>query len=519
MQEAPAYEIKGRTMELEEWQLKVQVENPVDFVSLARHGCDLSSYLRYQDLSGYFTMLDGPSYENLIKYFWARAEIYDKHAAKGEEDHMILLHPELKGKSRAEMGLKKFKRVEIRSNVMGIPITITKEVIGKSCRRNVEGAFQWNLNKKTNDWISVVKQSLFKGKKDGKYNDMEKEHKVLQKLMQECFLPKGGGVDQPSLEQKVFLHFLVTFEKLNLPRYIFHHMLWALEQSQQKNRAFVSYGRLLSEIFHQGGMLEVLKLSKVVDDNQLGTVVGKYLNDSTLYNMHLVKNVIRMDTDLQESNIPSNLMDNFPLICKQDPQDVRAHYVYEHCKATEETIKYSDIPDTMYGGCLPVASKKRKAKKSASSEAIKEGASEPQQKKAKKIKNAPQEHLVNSDMPTISEEVQDLGPAKVLNKRTRGGKSASTSQPQPAQSIPKKKRKDHARKMKESSSVIEEEEQIEAATNLVTREVRRKKAAEEATLQKAKEIAKEFGAPAEQLLKESAIEAAQLGIEVTKDLQ
>ena len=166
-----------------------------------------------------------------------------------------------------------------------------------------------------------------------------------------------------------------------------------------------------------------------MDDNQLGTVVGKYLNGLTLYNMHLVKNVIRMDTDLQELNILSNLMDNFPPICKQDPSDVRAHYVCEHWKATGETIKYSDIPDTMYGGSLPIASKKRKAKKSASSEAVEEGASEPQQKKAKKIKNAPQEHLVSSDMPTISEEVQDLEPAMVLNKRTIGGKSAETSQP------------------------------------------------------------------------------------------
>ena len=143
----------------------------------------------------------------------------------------------------------------------------------------------------------------------------------------------------------------------------------ALEQSHQKNRAFVSYGRLLSEIFHQGGMLEVLKMSKVVNDNQLGTMVGKYINGSTLYNIHLVKAVIRIDTDLQESNILSNLMDNFPPICKQDPLYVRAHYVYEHWKATGKTIKYSDIPDTMYGGSLPVTSKKRKAKKKATSEA------------------------------------------------------------------------------------------------------------------------------------------------------
>jgi len=164
-------------------------------------------------------------------------------------------------------------------------------VIGRACRRSVEGAFQWNLNKKTSDWIPVVKQSLFKGKKDGKYCDMEKEHKVLQKLLQECFLPKGGGVDHISLEHKVFLHYLISFEKVNLPRYIFHHMLWALEQSQQKNRAFVPYGRLLSEIFHQGGMLEVLKMSKAVNDNQLGTMVGKYINGSTLYNMWAIAHI------------------------------------------------------------------------------------------------------------------------------------------------------------------------------------------------------------------------------------
>jgi len=40
-QKAPAYEIRGRTMTLEEWELNVQVEIPVDFLSLAHHGCDL----------------------------------------------------------------------------------------------------------------------------------------------------------------------------------------------------------------------------------------------------------------------------------------------------------------------------------------------------------------------------------------------------------------------------------------------------------------------------------------------
>jgi len=30
-------------MSLEEWELNVQVENPVDLLSLAHHGCDLRS--------------------------------------------------------------------------------------------------------------------------------------------------------------------------------------------------------------------------------------------------------------------------------------------------------------------------------------------------------------------------------------------------------------------------------------------------------------------------------------------
>ncbi|RHN38424.1 hypothetical protein MtrunA17_Chr0c18g0493751 [Medicago truncatula] len=127
------YQIKGRTMKLKEGHLTVQVENPVDFVSLAHHDCDLKTYLKYQDFKGYFNMLNGSTYENLVRYFWVRAKIYYKYAAKVEEDHLVLLNPSHAGKSREEMGLNKFTRTEIRSNIMGIPISITEEVIGKAC--------------------------------------------------------------------------------------------------------------------------------------------------------------------------------------------------------------------------------------------------------------------------------------------------------------------------------------------------------------------------------------------------
>jgi len=60
-QETPAYDIKGRTMSLEEWDLNVQVERPVDFISLAHQGCDIRSYYEAQGLMDYFNMLNGPT--------------------------------------------------------------------------------------------------------------------------------------------------------------------------------------------------------------------------------------------------------------------------------------------------------------------------------------------------------------------------------------------------------------------------------------------------------------------------
>ena len=58
--------------------------------------------------------------------------------AKLEETQVVARDPSLKGKSRKEMGLEPYKRLEIRSAVMGIPITIAEEVIAKACREAAE---------------------------------------------------------------------------------------------------------------------------------------------------------------------------------------------------------------------------------------------------------------------------------------------------------------------------------------------------------------------------------------------
>jgi hypothetical protein len=110
-QDAPAYEIKGRTMSLEEWELRIQTENPMDFNSLAYHGCDIRSYYEKQELMGYFNMLNGPTYKTLVRHLWVRAYVYDRAASKLEETQKVMLNPSLEGKTREKMGLEPFKCV------------------------------------------------------------------------------------------------------------------------------------------------------------------------------------------------------------------------------------------------------------------------------------------------------------------------------------------------------------------------------------------------------------------------
>jgi len=188
---------------------------------------------------------------------------------------------------------------------------------------------------------------------------MQVEHRVLQKIVLECFLQRGGGTDTMLVDHSVFLYFLVTFEKVNLSRYMFHHMIWALKESQKNDRKQVPYGRLLSEIFYQGGLLNILKSNGVVSDEDLGTCTWKILNGRTLRYMKIVKKAIILKTDMQESDVVSDLMADLPPISKEDNPEVLVAYVVSHFEGTGDIINYSAIPDTIGGAPLKVKSKRK----------------------------------------------------------------------------------------------------------------------------------------------------------------
>ena len=96
-------------MSLEEWELNVQVESPVDFISLAHHGCRLRDIYHTQDLDDYFGMLNGPMHMNLVRHFQVRAQVCDRKAAQMEMDEKVLIDPSLHGKTREEMGSEPFR--------------------------------------------------------------------------------------------------------------------------------------------------------------------------------------------------------------------------------------------------------------------------------------------------------------------------------------------------------------------------------------------------------------------------
>ena len=217
-------QIKPKTMAIPYESFEVQIESPVE-----RNEMNMNALMVAQQMFPYFEMLNGPTYVTLVKDFWVRAEVYDVDAAKDEELQAVTKDPSLRGKTRKEMGLEPFRQTEIRSSVMGIPITIKEEVIAKACRVAPTGRFLWNV-RRSHPLLDSYQGVILKGNSSTKLVDIDCHHRMLLKFMTECFFQKGGGFDQPSADHKLVLYFLAAFDKINLPKYLMHHLCWAVRE-------------------------------------------------------------------------------------------------------------------------------------------------------------------------------------------------------------------------------------------------------------------------------------------------
>jgi hypothetical protein len=95
---------------------------------------------------------------------------------------------------------------------------------------------------------------------------------------------------------------LAAFQKINLPRYLMHHLCWAIKEGINKNRKQVPCGRLLSEIFYQGKLLEILRRFKPASDRCFKiTTFEMIINSRTLVYMGIITEVSLNENGLEKS--------------------------------------------------------------------------------------------------------------------------------------------------------------------------------------------------------------------------
>ena len=296
------------------WEsLIVQIESPVDFTSLKKYEVNMEGLIETQELSEYFRMLNGPTYVNLVKDFWLKAEVYNEKPAKVVSKQA----GSKKGKMVMDMNPTSFDSLEIRSEVMGIPITITEEVIAKACKRHAEGRFQ-EIVRKEDVLLKGYYNTLLGGKKDAKPSEMEIHNRMLVKFSNDCFFQRAGGSDQPNNQQKLAIYFMAILEKINFPRYVMDHLCWAINKGTTKGRKQVPYGRLLSEIFHQGRVLDFLRNTRSASDKCFEvSTAERTISSRSLFSMKFIKKAPENEKWLEMTTEETEIIRNFPSIFEE----------------------------------------------------------------------------------------------------------------------------------------------------------------------------------------------------------
>jgi len=124
-----------------------------------------------------------------------------------------------------------------------------------------------------------------------------------------------------------------------------HHLCWAVKEGIRGKRKQIPCGRLLSEIFTQGKLLETLRRNNLASDKTLKTRTGKIINGKTLQNMKIIKKFSPNEKDLKESAVQIELMKDFPPIYKERNPEVLAEVIAGFVKESGGIIVDDDTPD------------------------------------------------------------------------------------------------------------------------------------------------------------------------------
>jgi len=227
--------------------------------------------------------------------------------------------------------------------------------------------------------------------------------------MTECFFQKGGGSDQPNIDHKLVLYFLAAFNKINLPKYLMHHLCWAINDGIRGKRKQIPCGRLLSEIFTQGKLLEIFRRNNLVSDKFLRTKTGKMINGKTLQNMKIIKKFSPNEKDLKESTAPAKLMKDFLPIYQERNPEVLAKLVADSVKESGISL-ITEAPEV--ADEVPLQVRRKRTATDACSEA-----SDAQTKKSRK--DTSEASATNNSSAPIPKRKRGKGEAPSVNTQER----------------------------------------------------------------------------------------------------
>ncbi|KAK2423386.1 hypothetical protein QL285_033842 [Trifolium repens] len=261
--------------------LQFAIENPIDFESLRVNGFpEVKDRFERQGMVYYFDVMNGPTYTELVKEFWMKESIIAKDKYNENLKQLIKEKPELRGKSPAEMGIRPFVTTEIESFVAGFRVSIRVDHIFEALKLSDDGLFI-----KSTDCVGPdVDEFIFKPKADPKDKlEMTNLSKVIYKILIDSIISKLGGTGQFSTIQKLFTFHVGKGNFVDVGKLLFIH----LADSIASSKPIIRYGRLLSHMFAQCGLLDAIKPFFPGYGTYL--ISSKIINSTTLRYLQLVK--------------------------------------------------------------------------------------------------------------------------------------------------------------------------------------------------------------------------------------
>jgi hypothetical protein len=374
------------------------------------NGFDIKGVFEEQGWLNYFEMLNGPIYPILIKEFWLGAKVITKEVAQQEYEEKVADDPEAnKGKTIEELGLEPFEGCTmIRSTILGMPSKITRKDIADLLQIPAEGKFFINTDKPPPfiKYRNVIKETLYEVPTQtqlGKTSGLHKNVRLLHKILISTIIPRVGGSDQVSWDQRHMLLFLVKRIKMNLPAYLFHFLCTYVNNTTELGKTWVAFPRLLSELFYQCRLNE--KLKEYGAPELLIEKRSPFLTTESICNiLKIPKSELVYPTNpLKEDLQTRALRDDIIPVYKNEPPEVIANYISDMRKEGK-SISYSDLesePEDEY------SKKRRRVTKSVKSEVVPEG------QEVKKLKKEPQK---KSSTAAGGSKVQNKPVQKVSQK-------------------------------------------------------------------------------------------------------